>query len=434
MRLQRGDDTRRPGTHQRHLPRRPHHQGRLRRGRDPQHREVHPLGRERPRQGAERRHSNCDGELIDDLLAAADHIGALLDAVEQGGGAADEALAARGQAIADAAKAAHLGSLSRHAASRRARRARQPSDVRRSRKFGRRQRRRRYLAHLPALRPRRAEERHGPDGLPALPAVPRRDRPPHHPVRRHAGAADMDPESCYLGFEINFRSDADKAAIERRLRIRARRLRAAHPAAAQQARRLHRADRGAAGRDPAPRRNPGQVRRPHPGRTRRRPAPAAGRPRRCRGEGSVAAPSAASWSSSRSVQPELVEAAAAKQKQVGEKKAAEARLIRVQADKLDQLIDLVGELVIAGAGANLIAQKSGQTDAGRSHLGALAPGREHPRQRPAAAHGADRRHLQPLPARGARRLARERQGHRTGRSAAPTPNSTSPWWRRSATR
>ncbi|MEW6514911.1 MAG: chemotaxis protein CheA [Pseudomonadota bacterium] len=60
------------------------------------------------------------------------------------------------------------------------------------------------------------------------------------------------------------------------------------------------------------------------------------------------------------VQPELVEAAAAKQKQVADKKSAESRLIRVQADKLDQLIDLVGELVIAGASANLLAQKSGQ--------------------------------------------------------------------------
>jgi two-component system chemotaxis sensor kinase CheA len=60
------------------------------------------------------------------------------------------------------------------------------------------------------------------------------------------------------------------------------------------------------------------------------------------------------------VQPEIVEAAAAKQKQVSDKKAAEARLIRVQADKLDHLIDLVGELVIAGASANLLAQKSKQ--------------------------------------------------------------------------
>ena len=60
------------------------------------------------------------------------------------------------------------------------------------------------------------------------------------------------------------------------------------------------------------------------------------------------------------VQPELVEAAAAKQKTVSEKKAAESSLIRVHADKLDQLIDLVGELVIAGASANLLAKRSGE--------------------------------------------------------------------------
>ena len=62
------------------------------------------------------------------------------------------------------------------------------------------------------------------------------------------------------------------------------------------------------------------------------------------------------------VHKEVVAAAINKQSQVAEKKAVEARLIRVQADKLDQLIDLVGELVIAGASANLLAQRSGQTD------------------------------------------------------------------------
>lgn len=60
------------------------------------------------------------------------------------------------------------------------------------------------------------------------------------------------------------------------------------------------------------------------------------------------------------IQPEIVEAAIVKQKQVSEKKAEESRLIRVQANKLDQLIDLVGELVIAGASASLLAQKSQQ--------------------------------------------------------------------------
>ena len=62
------------------------------------------------------------------------------------------------------------------------------------------------------------------------------------------------------------------------------------------------------------------------------------------------------------VHQEVVEAAVVKQAQVNEKKAKDARLVRVQADKLDQLIDLVGELVIAGASANLLAQKTRQSD------------------------------------------------------------------------
>ncbi|KFB66324.1 MAG: Chemotaxis protein CheA [Candidatus Accumulibacter vicinus] len=62
------------------------------------------------------------------------------------------------------------------------------------------------------------------------------------------------------------------------------------------------------------------------------------------------------------MQKEVVEAAASRQSAISEKKAVEARLIRVQADKLDQLIDLVGEMVIAGAGAHLLAQRSGQSE------------------------------------------------------------------------
>ena len=50
----------------------------------------------------------------------------------------------------------------------------------------------------------------------------------------------------------------------------------------------------------------------------------------------------------------------ARKKAAGDKRGADTRLIRVQADKLDQLIDLVGELVIAGASASLLARKSGQ--------------------------------------------------------------------------
>ena len=62
------------------------------------------------------------------------------------------------------------------------------------------------------------------------------------------------------------------------------------------------------------------------------------------------------------VHREVVEAAASRQATISEKKAMEARMVRVQADKLDQLIDLVGELVIAGASAHLLAHKSARTD------------------------------------------------------------------------
>ena len=62
------------------------------------------------------------------------------------------------------------------------------------------------------------------------------------------------------------------------------------------------------------------------------------------------------------VHPDVVDAALTKQKQVKELHAAESRSIRVDADKLDQLINLVGELIIVGAGVNLVARKAGITD------------------------------------------------------------------------
>ncbi|WP_308418217.1 chemotaxis protein CheA [Andreprevotia lacus] len=53
----------------------------------------------------------------------------------------------------------------------------------------------------------------------------------------------------------------------------------------------------------------------------------------------------------------VVSAALSRQKQNEEKKSHEQKFIKVEVSKLDQLIDLVGELVIAGAGANLIANR-----------------------------------------------------------------------------
>jgi two-component system chemotaxis sensor kinase CheA len=62
------------------------------------------------------------------------------------------------------------------------------------------------------------------------------------------------------------------------------------------------------------------------------------------------------------VRAPVVEAALVKQKQVSEQKAQESRLVRVDADKLDHLINLVGELIIAGASANLIARRTQITE------------------------------------------------------------------------
>ena len=58
------------------------------------------------------------------------------------------------------------------------------------------------------------------------------------------------------------------------------------------------------------------------------------------------------------VAPQVVEAALAKQKQVKEMRSPESQSVRVDADKLDRLINLVGELIIAAAGANLLARRT----------------------------------------------------------------------------
>jgi len=60
------------------------------------------------------------------------------------------------------------------------------------------------------------------------------------------------------------------------------------------------------------------------------------------------------------VAPEVVAAALGKQQKIREAAPSEERYIRVQADRLDAVINLLGELVIAGAGATLLARASHQ--------------------------------------------------------------------------
>ena len=58
------------------------------------------------------------------------------------------------------------------------------------------------------------------------------------------------------------------------------------------------------------------------------------------------------------VAPEVVAAALGKQQKMREAAPTEERYIRVQADRLDAVINLLGELVIAGAGATLLARET----------------------------------------------------------------------------
>ncbi|WP_050477367.1 chemotaxis protein CheA [Herbaspirillum rhizosphaerae] len=55
--------------------------------------------------------------------------------------------------------------------------------------------------------------------------------------------------------------------------------------------------------------------------------------------------------------PHAVAGGAARQRSGDDKKGQEQKFIKIEVSKLDQLIDLVGELVIAGAGASLVAKR-----------------------------------------------------------------------------
>ncbi len=161
----------------------------------------------------------------------------------------------------------------------------------------------------------------------------------------------MDPENCYLGFEIAFKSDADKAAIDNvfefvrddcRIRILAPDSRISEYLSLieelpEESSRL------------------GEMLVRCGSITAQELAAALDMQERCHPDGGLIGDILVDQ---RTVRPVVVEAALAKQKQVNESKSQENRSIRVDADKLDHLINLVGELIIAGASANLIARRT----------------------------------------------------------------------------
>jgi two-component system chemotaxis sensor kinase CheA len=166
----------------------------------------------------------------------------------------------------------------------------------------------------------------------------------------------MDPESCYLGFEIGFKSEADKAAIEgvfefvredARIHILPPRSRIADyveliRALPEEEMRL------------------GEILTQCGTLTAQELSDGLSAQADLAEEVSV--PLGAILVEGGSVQPAVVEAALEKQQQVKDAKTKQQRFIRVDADKLDSLINLIGELVIAGAGGNLLARRSGDAD------------------------------------------------------------------------
>lgn len=178
----------------------------------------------------------------------------------------------------------------------------------------------------------------------------------HHMVTLFDGmpvAQAMDPESCYLGFEISFKSNADKTAIEsvfdfvsENCRIR---ILPPHSKITEYLQFI--ADL------------PGEELRVGEMLVRCGTLTASELETALKlqhAEGSEhPRPIGEVLMDAELVAPPVMAAALEKQRQVKETKSSEANLIRVDAEKLDQLINLVGELIIAGAGTTLIAQRAG---------------------------------------------------------------------------
>ena len=159
----------------------------------------------------------------------------------------------------------------------------------------------------------------------------------------------MDPELCYLGFEIAFQSTADKATIERVFEFVlddcSLQILPPHSLISEYVRliELQPGDRARLG-EMLVRCGTLTAQELHKALQSQSATPA-------KPLGTILVERGL-------VQPEVVQAALTRQKSVKDIGAAENRSIRVDADKLDQLINLVGELIIAGANVNLIARKA----------------------------------------------------------------------------
>lgn len=175
---------------------------------------------------------------------------------------------------------------------------------------------------------------------------------------------EMDAESCYLGFEINYKTESDKESIESVFEFVRDdcviHILPPHSKLAEYAEMIRRLPEGDS--------RLGEI-LVASGALTRKELESALQLQRSQSEhsktgdaGQADAPAGSLGQilvKSKVIPEELVQVALTKQSASREAKARESQHVRVRADKLDQLINLVGELVIAGASTSLLARKSG---------------------------------------------------------------------------
>ena len=170
-------------------------------------------------------------------------------------------------------------------------------------------------------------------------------------------AAHMDPEVCYLGYEIDLDTQADRAAIEGAFEFVRDdcelQLLPPHSLHSDYIRLIEQASPSTSARIGEMLVECGALTRQELGMALKAQACSDQSPPPLLGTVLV---------QQQMVPPEVVQAAVAKQAQTKQAHAPEARSIRIDADKLDQLINLVGELIIVGAGVNLIARRANIAD------------------------------------------------------------------------
>jgi two-component system chemotaxis sensor kinase CheA len=288
-----------------------------------------------------------DDALTSLMLACGDHIGLLVDGVAAGHTLADAALRELGEPLLQQLRG-HLGEGEAQPVALRE----QAGSFARSSAGGREG----DTWHI-SLRFGRDVLRNGLDPLPfirylgtlgrikAIVTVP--DALPE--------AGEMDPESCYLGFEIAFQSEkATKAEIEAAFEfvLDDCQLRIVPP----NSRISEYIDLIRQGPEQPARLGEMLVRC---GTITQRELDDA---LQAQARGEPAQPIGEILLEQGKVEPAVLEAALHRQKQVKDNKALETQSVRVDAQKLDHLINQVGELIIAAATANLAARRLGNAE------------------------------------------------------------------------